>query len=201
MSLTPIFMNGRARPKPFIDEAIRLLKERGGETIIELGGMRQTLRHDIDNFSFPCCEDGHSSVLWARTGLDFYSVESLESAAKITAAACIDYPNAKIMHMDGFDFLSKLEPAFRIDLFYLDAWDVNLPGCAENHLQAYMQAFDHLGHDALILIDDTDVDCVDNVIVEKQSEWSGKGKLLIPYMISQDWHIVFTGRQTLLSRI
>ncbi len=201
MSLIPTLMYGRARPKPFIDEAIRILHERQGQVIVELGSMRMNLTHDIDNFSFPCCTDGHSTVLWARTGLEFYSVDNVEHCARVSAACCIDYPNAKIMHMDAFDFLNKLEPEFKIDLLYLDAWDVNLDDCAFNHLEAYERAVKHLHDKSIILIDDTDVDCAGGTIVEKQSEWGGKGRLLIPYAISQGWKVVFTGRQTLLSRI
>jgi hypothetical protein len=200
MCLIPTFMDGRARPKPFIDYAINLFQKRGGSVIVELGGMRGTLIHDIDNFSFPCCEDGHSSILWARTGAEFYSVEKNESAARITAAACIDYPGTKIMHMDALDFLAKLEDGFKIDLLYLDAWDVGLSDCAEMHLESFMAAERLLHNGSMVLIDDTDVDSVGGVIIEKQSEWGGKGRLVIPYALIRRWNVVVTGRQTLLCR-
>jgi hypothetical protein len=188
----------RQRPKVYIDIAVDLFLKNNGRCIVEIGGMRQMLTHDVNDTSFPCCNDGHSSVLWAHTGADFYSVEKDEGSARITAACCLPYPNAKIMHMDGIDFLNKLETDFQIDLLYLDAWDVNVPECAEKHLEAFITALPHLHKKSIVLIDDTDVDFMDGVLVRQQGVYAGKGKLLIPEALENGWKVLYGGRQTLL---
>lgn len=199
--LIPALMIGRARPKPIIDYVLDIFNGRELKTIVEIGGMRGSLEHDINNFSYPCCTDGHSSIIFAATGKDFYSVEISKQNVEIIKESCKNYPNAKILNMDGILFLNDLLSNFKLDLLFLDAWDVNLSDCAEKHLEAFKSAERCLHDNSLVLIDDTDVDIVDGVFVEKQGEWGGKGRLLIPYAITKGWHVVFTGRQTLLSRI
>jgi hypothetical protein len=86
-----------------------------------------------------------------------------------------------------------------IDLLFLDAWDVNLEGSAERHLEAFKAAEQNLHEQSLVLIDDTDVDLVEDILVFADGV-SGKGKLVIPYAVNRGWKVVFSGRQTLLSK-
>ena len=90
------------------------------------------------------------------------------------------------MTHDGIDFLKNFPK--KIDLLYLDAWDVAPGFYAENHLQAYLHAKDKLHEKSLILIDDTDVD------------EGGKGKWVVPKAIEDGYRVIFNGRQTLLAR-
>lgn len=178
----------RGKPRPFIRSAIDLLKRIKGSTIVEVGCMRQPLTHPLDDFRPACCNDGHSTAHWARTGLAVHSVDIDPGACKIAAAACKDFPNAKVTCGDGIEFLRGFEGS--IDLLFLDAWDAvkGIP-YAEKHLEAFEVVKGRMAPSSIVLIDDTDV------------AFGGKGRLAIPAIIRDGFDLLLTGRQTMLMRL
>jgi hypothetical protein len=178
-----------------------MLKQRTGTSgkIVEIGTCRMPLLHLLEELNRDCCLDGHSTAYWTKDHLtvsvdvDRQAIENVQTICKALAQE----KNLVTFNMDGIEYLKRRnEP---IDLLFLDAWDVNLPESAERHLEAFQAAEHLLDFQSLVFIDDTDVDCVDGDLVWADGI-SGKGKLVIPYAIEKGWHVVFSGRQTLLSK-
>jgi hypothetical protein len=193
--------NFRSKPAPFIKKTIEIANILNLKTVVEIGSTRlSSSQKCIDYFdsnsidaykSPPCCCDGHATYFWTRAGFDVYTVDidsncingvnwSWENIGQ-------NVPNNLHMFipMDGLEFLEKFDK--KIDLLYLDGWDKGTPNYAENHLLAYLKAKDKLSDTHLVLIDDTDFD----------TDSGGKDKLLSPYLISQNYSLLFNGRQTL----
>jgi hypothetical protein len=187
----------RSKPKLSIDRAIQILQSINGKVVVEIGSMRQGVLHDINDCSFPCCNDGHSSMLWARTGLEFHTVDIDATNYMTTKLAISEYMKSFAYCCDGITFLKTFKNT--IDLLFLDAWDVGMPLCAEKHVEAYEAAQDKLAVKHLILIDDTDVDSINGDLVWATGH-GGKGKLLVPKLLSEGYKLEFDGRQTLLSK-
>lgn len=188
----------REKPARFIAQAIELLKEIDGKVIVEIGSMRQDLKHAL-NEVHPCCNDGHSSALWAQTGLEFHSVDIDPNCTRIVSKTlaqlgCVS--NSKAYTTDGIGFLRDFEGT--IDLLFLDAWDIGTPSYAESHLEAWEAAKDKLAATHIILIDDTDVDYVGKELEFIDGAMAGKGRLLIPRLIQEGYEVLTAGRQTLL---
>lgn len=194
----------RETPKRFIEEAIRLFKERGGKTIIEIGCMRMRMNHPIEENHHECCCDGHSTLMFAQTQAHVYSCDVDPSAVQICKETVESYPKTRVLLKDGHRFLKNFGVA--IDLLFLDGWDVDHPQCAVAHLEAYKIAKKALNKcdNPLVLIDDTDVAMIDGQLspVDPGPEYrsTGKGELVVPEMIKDDWKVLMTGRCTLLTR-
>lgn len=190
----------RDRPKKTIDQAIGYFRKNDGKIIVEIGSMRQPVTHPLDETDHPCCNDGHSSVLWARTGAEFYTVDFSKECSETTRRelARMNYLNATVVNGDGIRFLQNFEK--KIDLLFLDAWDVNFPDSAENHLKAYLAALDKLQERCVLLIDDTDVELVGSSLVLVESCDGGKGRLVVPRAEQDGFRVITRGRQTLLVR-
>ena len=177
----------RETPKSYIDRAIALFKKRNGKVIVELGSMRFPLTHNLDTERCAYCMDGHSTLLWARTNAELYTVDIGPKTIEIATEACQNYPHVTAVLQDGIEFLNNFNKP--IDLLFLDAWDaVPDTNYAEKHLEAYQAAKKNLHDNSLILIDDTDV------------YEGGKGRLIIPQAIIDGYKVIFSGRQTLLSK-
>jgi hypothetical protein len=168
--------------------------------IVEIGSMRQPITHPLDESNHPCCNDGHSSALWARTGAEFYTVDFSKECSDTTRRELhrLKFHNATVINDDGIRFLENFGK--KIDLLYLDAWDVNFPGSAENHLKAYLAARGKLQEKCVLLIDDTDVELVGGSLVLTASFDGGKGRLVVPQAQQDGFTLVSRGRQTLLVR-
>ncbi len=177
----------RAKPLPYLMVAARLVREFGFKTIVEIGSMREPMRHALDDFNAVCCNDGHSTLHWAATGADVYTVDVNPAAAAILAAHTREFPNIHPSTGDGIAFLRGF--AKPIDVLYLDAWDV-IRGTdyAERHLEAYRTAVPLLARSCLVQIDDTDI------------LNGGKGRLVIPEMIRDGFTLITWGRQAMLTR-
>ena len=91
-------------------------------------------------------------------------------------------PNINLRDINAVSHFNK-----PIDILYLDGWDKGTPQYAENHLKAYETAKSKLAFRHLVLIDDTDFDTADG----------GKDQLLSPHLLEKNYHLLFTGRQTL----
>ena len=163
--------------------------------------MRQPVTHPLDETHHPCCNDGHSSALWARTGAEFYTVDFSKECADTTRRelARMKFLNATVINDDGIRFLLHFEK--KIDLLYLDAWDVTLPASAENHLKAYCAALGRMQEKCVLLIDDTDVELVGSSLVLTASCDGGKGRLVVPRALQDGFKLITRGRQTLLARM
>lgn len=195
-------MENRERPKPYIERAIKLLEATTqSPMILELGCCRQMFSHDVDNDFCPACCDGHSTYLWARTGWIVHSVDNNQNHIDTAKELCKGFLNVSIINMDAIVFARKI-PIKQYDLIFLDAWDVDLPECAEKHLEFYSTVKDRINTKTIILIDDTDLyyDHENKEYFPDPECLSGKGKLLIPELLKDGYEILFKGRQTLLRK-
>lgn len=190
----------RDRPYPYINKAIDLLKSQGMNRVIEIGCVRGPLNHPVHEYHHMCCNDGHSTALFAAAGLETISVDinpvSIEYANEILSRI-----SSKPYHTyctDGIAYLKNYSKS--IELLYLDAWDVGTEGSAENHLIAYNTVKNLMVSGSIILIDDTDVDYDGTDLFLADSLPSGKGKLLYPQAIKDGFEEIFRGRQTLLRK-
>jgi hypothetical protein len=194
--INPIY---REFPRNSILSVLYMLKERGGKNIVEIGACRMPLNHPLDELHLECCLDSHSTAYWTKDYLTV-SIDIDPQTIANTVDICTalgQEKNLVVWTGDGIAYLKRrMDP---IDLLFLDAWDVNLEGSAERHLEAFKAAEQNLHEQSLVLIDDTDVDLVEDILVFADGV-SGKGKLVIPYAVNRGWKVVFSGRQTLLSK-
>jgi hypothetical protein len=177
----------RGKPLPYLQLAKTLLREFGFASVVEIGSMREPMLHGLGDFNPVCCNDGHSTVHFASTGADVFTVDVNPRCAEILAPLRQQFPKLQVFTGDGIAFLHSFERP--IDLLYLDAWDV-IGGTdyAERHLEAYRVALPKLAPRCLVQIDDTDI------------LNGGKGRLVIPQMIRDGFTLVTWGRQAILVR-
>jgi hypothetical protein len=177
----------RGKPLPYLRLAAQLVHEFAFKTIVEIGSMREPMRHGLDEFNPYCCNDGHSTLHWAATGADVFTVDVNPRCAAVLDSYRSVLPNLHLFTGDGIAFLARF--ARTIDLLYLDAWDV-IEGAdyAERHLEAYRTALPRLAPTCLVQIDDTDI------------LNGGKGRLAIPAMIRDGFELATWGRQAILVR-
>jgi hypothetical protein len=176
----------RGKPLPYLKIATTLVREYGLKTIVEIGSMRGPMDHGFDELD-KCCIEGHSTLFFADTGAEVYTVDVNSYCAQVLVAATRKYRNLHVYTADGIWFLKRFDRP--IDFLYLDAWDV-IAGTnySEKHLEAYRAALPHLAPRSAILIDDTDL------------LNGGKGRHAIPQMIRDGFDLVTWGRQALLVR-
>jgi len=173
----------RGKPKKYLELTMELFRAIGGETIVEVGCMRRALTHPIDELHPECCNDGHSTYVWAASGATVRSVDINRRAVNTARRSCAEFKNCKVVVGDGIRFLERFKG--QIDLLYLDAWDV-IPGTdyAENHVLAYLKAKPKLARTNVVSVDDTDIG------------GGGKGRLLVPVLEADGYGILVRGRQT-----
>jgi hypothetical protein len=173
----------RDQPRDYLEKALALLDEGSSGTIVELGSMRMAMKHPVHE-RHPCCGDGHSTYVLGESGHRVFSVDINPEASRAAREACMSLPNVEVFTGDGIGFLQDFKG--KIDLLFLDAWDV-VEGTpyAEKHDEAYEAARDKLADRHLILIDDTDIG------------GGGKGRILIPKLEARGYVKIFDGRQTL----
>jgi 2-polyprenyl-3-methyl-5-hydroxy-6-metoxy-1,4-benzoquinol methylase len=180
--------NIRGKPKEYILHTINLLnKFTNAKNILEIGSVRSKMNHDITEFNPRCCNDGHSTYFWNEyTTADIYTVD-IDRRCKSIIDNDIRLKGVHSYTQDAIEFAKNFDK--KIDLLFLDAWDVN-PGSpyAEKHLEIYNILKNKLSDNCLILIDDTDVG------------GGGKGKLIIPQLIKDNFKLLVNKRQTLFIR-
>jgi hypothetical protein len=159
---------------------IETFLDKKGEVVVELGSIRKTEAEGGKH------GDGHSTFVWAGIAKKVYSVDIDPKATELTKTLLAGYPNVIAVCQDAIEFLNQFQE--KIDLLYLDAWDIGTPECQENHLRAYEAAKPNLHNNSLILIDDI------------LDESLGKGGLVIPAAINDGWQIVFQEYQCLLEK-
>lgn len=197
----------RNYPAPWIKKTIELLKIMGAKTMIEIGSTREELLHNCISYydnsysvkqsTAPnCCQDGHSTYFWAKSGIEIYTVDidllCLERL-KSQYANRIKEPipdNLKIhIPYDGIQFLKKFDK--QIDFLFLDGWDVGTGQFAEYHLAAFLAAQNKLAPLHLISVDDTDY----------KMEEGGKDRFLSPFLIENGYIKILSGRQTVFMNL
>jgi hypothetical protein len=190
----------RSKAAPYIKTTIKIAKLLGLSNFVEIGSTRFAVSpkcidyYNKENEAFkspPCCTDGHCGFFFAREG---FTVNTVDIDINCKTQIIWSYnnigesfpENVKIhIPKDGIEFLNECED--KIDILFLDGWDVGTPEYSEKHLEAYLAAKDKLSDVHLILIDDTDF----------TSKNGGKDKILSPYLINNGYIPLFNGRQTL----
>jgi hypothetical protein len=191
----------RDAPFKFLRMAIDELRRRNGKVIVEIGCMRQRFNHPIEVEPDTCPSrcDGHSTVHFASTGLEFFSVDVDKKALDLAAEYTKGRPKTHIVNKDGIAFLKQF--GHQIDLLFLDAWDVDRSDCAEKHLEAYNVIKKRLPPRALLMIDDCDVDMIDGKLQPAILNYGGKGELVVPQALNEGWKVMAKGRCVVLSKI
>lgn len=178
----------RGKPREYLLHTIKLLKQyTAGKIILEIGSIRSTMCHDIQDFNPVCCNDGHSTYFWKNyTNADIYTVD-IDSKCKNLVDTDNRLNGVKSFTDDAISFAKTFDK--KIDLLFLDAWDVddNSP-YAEKHLEIYNILQDKMSKNCLVLIDDTDIG------------FGGNVQLLIPVLIQNGFKCIFNKRQTLFIR-
>lgn len=190
----------RCKPRPYILKTLEILRAIGGRTIVEIGTLRQAMTapclappaEPADAFTAPaCCNDGHSTYFWARSGLDVHSID-VDSGCRDAVERSYHNlgeplpPNLQLhVPADGIAFLRGFRGT--IGLLYLDGWDKGTPGYAERHLEAFEAARPRLAPLHLVAIDDTDFD----------TAAGGKDALLTPVLLERGYLPLLRGRQTI----
>jgi len=189
----------RKKPYIFIKQALNELNSCSHKIIVEIGSMRKSCDHDLDDYNQECCNDGHSSLLLARGADEFHTVDINMECSKLTRSELKKFNlwnKSNVYCGDGIKFLKDFDR--KINLLYLDAWDVEYPNHAEMHLEAFKIAEDKLDKKAVILIDDTDIGFSSEKGFHNDEEClGGKGRLLIPFLSkNKNFKMLFKGRQT-----
>lgn len=167
--------------RQWIDRAVAAFKERGGKLIVEIGSIR--IKGNIDG-------DGYSTVAWMLAAGTVYSVDINPAATALTVAETKHLGQVRAITANGVQFLRDFPSGQvgKIDLLYLDAWDVGTAQYKEHHLEAFQAALPHLADHALLLIDDMDLDGL------------GKGELVLPAAEHAGFKTMFLEKQLLMSR-
>jgi hypothetical protein len=200
MQYNYIDWDARKKPYPMLTGAIDLLHKINGEVVVEIGSMRTPIDGNVYDFDFKSSMEGHSSLLFAISSQEFHTVDIDMDVSK-TAFKILKKLNTKnwnVYNGDGIKFLKEFKN--KIDLLFLDAWDVGTQDYAENHLKAYEAAKPHLSKQHIILIDDTDIGQTPERGMHIDEEcMGGKGKILIPFLLKNGYKVQFKGRQTCLT--
>lgn len=197
----------RNYPAPWINKTLELLKIIDAKIMVEIGSTRREFTQQcikyFDNAmqleskdAPPCCQDGHSTYFWARSGIEVHSVD-IDEHCKLQLMngykyhAQEDFPQNLHLHIptDGIEFLTNFHK--KIDFLYLDGWDKGTDQYAERHLEAFLAAENKLANVHLISIDDTDFN----------TENAGKDKLLTPHLLDKGYIKILLGRQTVFTKI
>ena len=190
----------RSKPGPYLKTTIEIAKILGLKNVVEVGSTRFAVSpkcidyFNKDNEPFnspPCCTDGHGGFFFTDAGFDVHTVDiDINCQTQIEWSynnLGREFPSNLKTHIpyDGIDFLKNFDE--KIDVLFLDGWDVGTQEYAEKHLEAYLSAKDKLSDTHLILIDDTDFTL----------GTGGKDYLLTPYLIDNGYIPLINGRQTL----
>jgi len=200
MQYNYIDWDARKKPYPLLTKAIEILHSINGKVAVEIGSMRTPIDGDVYNFDFQSSMEGHSSLLFAISSQEFHTVDIDMDVSKIAFKILkkLDTKNWNVYNGDGIKFLKEFKN--KIDLLFLDAWDVGTQDYAENHLKAYEVAKPHLSKQHIILIDDTDIGQTPEKGMHIDQEcMGGKGKILIPLLLKNGYKVQFKGRQTCLT--
>lgn len=138
-----------------------------------------------------------SWLLWAKkTNSQIYTVDINQYHLNTAKNVIGNSPHINYVLNDSVEYLQKLPQSFKINLLFLDSFDYcgdeeNKKAAAEHQLKEFQACEKNLQENSLVLLDDI-----------LDSNFSGKGALSIPYMMSKGWKIInFQDNQVLLSKI
>ncbi len=167
-------------------EALHLLEQRGGKTLVETG----TSRKGDKNLS----GDGGSTLIFGEfakeNGALLYSVDIDAGALLKAEVACKKreiHDHVMFVCQDSIQFLADFP--HKIDFIYLDSYDydpANPDPSQKHHLRELLAAWPAITEDTIILIDDC------------RLKNGGKGRLAIQYLLKNGWKIHRKKYQTLL---
>ena len=153
----------------------------------------------LNDLLFTVAPDG-----WPITYTGNASITEIESNTTYTDKECTQ--TATVYNGDGLLFLQEFTG--KIDLLYLDAWDIGTDKYKDRHYEAYLNCENNLNDKNIILIDDTDVDFSryngyhineKDDILDYNNYIGGKGGVLISHLLQNGYNAQFTGRQTCLT--
>lgn len=158
--------------------------------IVETGCIRNTTEES--KFG-----DGWSTLNWdfyaKKTNSTVYVVDIDENHLKKSKEIVPESVYVKYYMDDSVNFLKNFDK--KIDLLFLDSYDYcgdeeNIRKCHQHSLNEIIAAWNKLNKNCFVLIDDV-----------FGSNWDGKGKLSIPYLLENGFELVyFKDSQVLLKR-
>jgi predicted O-methyltransferase YrrM len=165
-------------------KALNLLQQRKAKVVVETG----TARDGKKNFT----GDGGSTIIlgdWVNQNRAFlYSVDiSPKAVAKAKKATKLYSKHVDIVCSDSIQFLTNFKQP--IDFLYLDSFDFDSGNPApsqEHHLKEIIAAYPKLHKNSVVMIDDCAL------------PHGGKGKLVIQFLLSKGWKILYEGYQAIL---
>ena len=135
-------------------------------------------------------KDGQSAKLFTEfVDIHTGSVRSvdIDPGACASASTAILSENFKVTCSDSVTWLSEQSDLSRVDLFYLDSWDVkweNDQDSAEHHLREFRVIEPYLKSGCIVAIDD-------NSRFRNTNLRTGKGRRIVEYLESKDKHPVY----------
>lgn len=139
-------------------------------------------------------KDGNSGIIFSdfvKTVNGFVRSVDINQKAVDTANANIDSNFHKAFCSDSVSWLSSLDDLEKIDLFYLDSYDVdwdNDTPSAEHHLKEFLSIEKFITKDTIVAIDD-------NVLGREDNKRAGKGRLIFEYLDSKNIKPIYDGYQ------
>jgi len=133
--------------------------------------------------------DGASSILFTEFVKIFNgSVQSVDIKKKsvIEAKKLINSDQFTVHHSDSLKFLKNLKDKDKVDLFYLDSYDVvwdNDHNSAAHHLEEF-KLIEPFLKNCLVAIDD-------NTKFLKSGKRTGKGRLIYEYLIQKNVYPIY----------
>jgi hypothetical protein len=125
-----------------------------------------------------------------RAGGVVHSVDIDVAKCRFAQTWCRVFGDAVQIHSsDSVAFLREFPNP--IDVLYLDSLDTYEPGHAEHALAETQAAMPRLHKKSILVYDDTPW---------SGGEFAGKGALAVPWLLRQDWKILYAGYQVILSR-
>lgn len=166
--------------------ALYLLETGNTKVIVETGTAR------FGTYGFK--GDGGSTIIlgdWAtQNNAHLYSVDIDPVAINNAQMACQEYEDNIQFHCgDSITFLKNFGRP--IDFLYLDSFDFDIKNpefSQEHHLKEIVAAYPFLHKGSVVMVDDCDL------------PFGGKGKLIIDFLLSKNWKIVYEGYQVILYR-
>jgi predicted O-methyltransferase YrrM len=185
----PFRYDFRKRRGTFL-KVLELIEKTKAKLIIETGTSREGLHGAKSN--------GAATIVfgkWAKQNKAF--LHSVDISEKSVAASQNEVDrqelnsSVKIHLSDSIAFLENFKE--RVDFLYLDSYDysddIEVQTKSQiHHLKEFKAIEDQLHDNSIVLIDDCDLPN------------GGKGKLVVEYMIKQDWKVLINAYQILLVR-
>lgn len=185
----PFRYDFRKRRGTFL-KVLELIEKTEAKLIIETGTSREGLHGAKSN--------GAATIVfgkWAKQNKAF--LHSVDISEKSVAASQNEVDrqelnsSVKIHLSDSIAFLENFKE--RVDFLYLDSYDysddIEVQTKSQiHHLKEFKAIEDQLHDNSIVLIDDCDLPN------------GGKGKLVVEYMIKQDWKVLINAYQILLVR-